>query len=204
MKVIKEKLIKFQENFKTSSFDCDFSSSRNFRSSSIDCIIKPQRGVGGLFLGDYDSATNFAALKKYNITAILTVASGTNLKLGDQGSLNHRIIAAQDNKNFDMSVHFEEALEFIDEHRKNGNVLVHCIAGISRSSTIVIAYLIKQKKWSLSSSMSYVRGKRSIISPNTGFLEQLRAFESKTITKEKKFKGFFWSTSKKATFSSTV
>ena len=40
-----------------------------------------------------------------------------------------------------------ECIEFIDNNLKYGNVLVHCMMGISRSSTIVIAYLMKKYCW---------------------------------------------------------
>ena len=38
----------------------------------------------------------------------------------------------------DISLIFQETYQFIDDHLKTGNVLVHCMMGISRSSTIVI------------------------------------------------------------------
>ena len=42
-----------------------------------------------------------------------------------------------------ISLFFEEAIDFIHEHlQKSENVFVHCRAGVSRSATIVIAYLI--------------------------------------------------------------
>ena len=44
--------------------------------------------------------------------------------------------------------YFDHCIEFIDYNIKKGNVLVHCMMGISRSSTIVIAYLMKTYSWS--------------------------------------------------------
>lgn len=66
----------------------------------------------------------------------------------------HLILPAEDIPSFDISKHFDTGISFIDRHRKHTNVLVHCHAGtrpryegISRSSTMVIAYLMKKKGW---------------------------------------------------------
>jgi len=39
------------------------------------------------------------------------------------------------------------AFDFIDTHRKNTNVLVHCFVGVSRSATIIIGYIMKTKNF---------------------------------------------------------
>lgn len=55
-------------------------------------------------------------------------------------------------------------------------VLVHCEAGISRSATTVIAYLVKHHGMSLLEAYQHTKERRRIINPNTGFLNQLRIF----------------------------
>jgi len=55
-----------------------------------------------------------------------------------------------------------------------GCVLVHCMAGISRSSTIVIAYLIVRRGWSFEKAYEHVRTARPTIRPNDGFMQQLK------------------------------
>lgn len=62
-------------------------------------------------------------------------------------------------------------------HRKSGQaVLVHCKMGVSRSASTVIAYAMKQQRWSLDEALAYVRECRSIIKPNDGFLKQLQTY----------------------------
>lgn len=56
-------------------------------------------------------------------------------------------------------------------------MVVHCQAGVSRSATIVIAYLMKTKGWPYLEARNYLRSKRPIIEPNDGFVEQLQSFE---------------------------
>ena len=56
-------------------------------------------------------------------------------------------------------------------------VLVHCVQGISRSASVVIAFCMKKYTWSLKESYDYVKARRSVISPNVGFIHQLGEFE---------------------------
>lgn len=72
---------------------------------------------------------------------------------------------------------FYQCVEFLEEcHNKGGKVIIHCEKGVSRSSTIVIAYLIWKNKMTYDEAYTLVRKKRAIISPNLGFLVQLTNF----------------------------
>merc|ERR1712137_1444239 len=77
-----------------------------------------------------------------------------------------------------ISHKFEEIIETIEKAEKAKKpMLVHCVQGISRSASVVIAYLMKTRKWSLKESYEFVKSKRRIISPNEGFIKQLGEFE---------------------------
>jgi protein-tyrosine phosphatase len=54
-------------------------------------------------------------------------------------------IPGEDHENYDISIHFDTASNFIHQSRQETNILVHCMAGISRSVTLVLAYLMKHK-----------------------------------------------------------
>ena len=57
-----------------------------------------------------------------------------------------------------------------------GKVLVHCVQGISRSATLVIAYLMLKHHMTVQNAVRLVRAQREIW-PNQGFLQQLCQFD---------------------------
>ena len=76
--------------------------------------------------------------------------------------------------------YFDKAIKFIETGLKEGNaVLVHCAAGVSRSATIVISYLMATRKLNVVEALKFVKERRPKVNPNTGFLKQLTDFEKK-------------------------
>jgi protein-tyrosine phosphatase len=76
-------------------------------------------------------------------------------------------IKIDDSPNAPLSKHFDKVADDIDSiGSAGGKVLVHCVAGISRSSTLCIAYLMKYKKMTLIEAHGLVKKKRPIIRPN--------------------------------------
>lgn len=62
--------------------------------------------------------------------------------------------------------------------KKNGHVLVHCIACVSRSATVVIGYLMKYKKMDLRTAFNYCFRLRPVVRPNNGFMMQSINYEN--------------------------
>lgn len=76
-----------------------------------------------------------------------------------------------------MSPLFEQACQFIEEARQsNGRILVHCACGVSRSTTLCCAYLIKHHSMSIEQALTHLRARRHIVQPNSAFLSQLIHF----------------------------
>ncbi len=75
---------------------------------------------------------------------------------------------------YDIGAHLDEALAFMRSNIEKGRpVLVHCVMGISRSATTVIAYLCEYEGMSLEEAYLLLKTKRSIIGPNIGFISAL-------------------------------
>jgi len=83
----------------------------------------------------------------------------------------------QSYKNLRVEQWFEKTFSLIDKGLIEGsNVLVHCVLGRSRSSTIIIAYLISRFDVSYEIAYEYVKACRPCIEPNSGFMELLRTY----------------------------
>ena len=73
---------------------------------------------------------------------------------------------------------FDENFEWITKMKQeNKKILVHCAAGVSRSASFVIAYLMKSRGLSFWEAHNLVKSKRSIVRPNSGFVRQLQEYE---------------------------
>ncbi|CAD8094257.1 unnamed protein product [Paramecium sonneborni] len=123
-----------------------------------------------LWLGSLKAAKNSSLLRQNNIKTVITVANNITLKLQN---LKHYIFSIEDSATFRILDYFSQINEVIEEGLKNGSVLVHCVAGVSRSSACVIAYLMYSQKWSYEKTYYYLKEKRLTINPNPGFKKQL-------------------------------
>ena len=78
-----------------------------------------------------------------------------------------------------MCNYAQVADKIIDVVTRGGKALVHCVAGVSRSAAIVIAYLMKHKRLPLREAFTLVRARRPFIRPNVGFWRQLIDYEQR-------------------------
>lgn len=80
-----------------------------------------------------------------------------------------------------ITQYIDEACNFIDEclTQKHGTIIVHCLAGVNRSVSLVIAYLMKRDKISFQEAFDRVFSKRNIINPSEVFIKQLKDWEKK-------------------------
>jgi len=135
--------------------------------------------LDSLYLGSYADAKNQNLLISLGITHIVTV--GVELRPIFPTSFKYFYIPAFDSPEYKLNVYFDEAADFIHKaiEKANGKVLVHCHWGISRSTTIVLAYLIKYHKMTPFEAKVFVKKRRSIIGPNGGFIQQIDAYARK-------------------------
>ncbi|CAF2135805.1 unnamed protein product [Rotaria magnacalcarata] len=133
-----------------------------------------------LYLGGLKSLYEKNRATRLNITHVLSVVWIRPKKDTIPPNAKHFFIKAEDTILFDMTPYFEQACRFIEEARQsNGRVLVHCACGVSRSTTICCAYLMKHHSMSLEQALTQIRSQRPIVRPNAGFLRQLIRFNEK-------------------------
>ncbi len=144
----------------------------------MDCILE------NLYISNMFTASNYGLLKLKRITHILIVAKYINPPFPKD--FKYKSIPADDVPTFKLSKYFDECARFIDDGRKVGKVLVHCAAGVSRSATIVVCYVMRHLGKSSADALTYVKSKHSVAYPNPGFLKQLKNYEADLKKKEEK------------------
>ncbi|XP_044773168.1 dual specificity protein phosphatase 22 [Neomonachus schauinslandi] len=131
-----------------------------------------QRGNTGRCQTD---ARDAEQLSKNKVTHILSVHDSARPLLE---GVKYLCIPAADSPSQNLTRHFKESIKFIHECRLRGEgCLVHCLAGVSRSVTLVIAYIMTITDFGWEDALHTVRAGRSCANPNLGFQRQLQEFE---------------------------
>ena len=136
--------------------------------NDIDEIIE------NLYLGNFSASENIQQLKDLGIKKVLSVIDFNDFPNYKDENIIHKSVEVSDFDYQNIIQYFGECLNFIKGEEK---ILVHCMAGASRSATIVIAYLMWIQKMKFDDALNFVNSKRPIVDPNDGFREQLKIFE---------------------------
>ncbi|XP_070833829.1 dual specificity protein phosphatase 19-like isoform X2 [Chaetodon trifascialis] len=129
-----------------------------------------------LLLASQDAAHDMDTLQRHKVSHVLNVAYGVTNLFPDQ--LVYKTLQILDLPDTDIISHVGECSSFIDGAREqDGVVLVHCNAGVSRSSSIVIGYLMLREELSFDDAYSQVKQARPSIRPNPGFYHQLQRYK---------------------------
>ncbi|KAI1708832.1 dual specificity phosphatase, catalytic domain-containing protein [Ditylenchus destructor] len=137
---------------------------------------KPSQIFDYLYLGTEWNASNWEELKANKVEYILNVTKEVDIFFPN--SFKYLKVWVADEATTELLVHWQRTYDFLKDAKERGSrVLVHCKKGISRSSSTVIAYAMKEYGWSLESSLNFVKEKRNCITPNSGFMLQLTTFD---------------------------
>ncbi|XP_065768738.1 dual specificity protein phosphatase 22 isoform X2 [Muntiacus reevesi] len=129
----------------------------------------------GLYIGNFKDARDAEQLSKNKVTHILSVHDSARPMLE---GVKYLCIPAADSPSQNLTRHFKESIRFIHECRLQGEgCLVHCLAGVSRSVTLVVAYIMTVTDFGWEDALHTVRAGRSCANPNLGFQRQLQEFE---------------------------
>lgn len=146
--------------------------------STADLVLPPRVWIGG--------AEALADLDAMKIDAVVTAVHVDRLSeciiqkhVGPNRA--HLRISLHDDPGAPIELYFEQVADFIDAHVRAGhNVLIHCYAGISRSVTLVIAYmLLKLGYRTVAQALDKIRQARPEAGPNSGFMAKLKRLENK-------------------------
>lgn len=139
--------------------------------------VGPTRVLAHLYIGSQADALDADVIKRFGITHVLNVSiSCPQSQHVPDG--NFMRIPVNDGYTDKLLPHFQRAFNFLERVRESsGRCLVHCLAGISRSPTLSIAYIMMHTGMSQDEAYRFVKQQRRHISPNFNFLGQLLEFE---------------------------
>ncbi|KAM7354819.1 MAP kinase-specific phosphatase [Cochliomyia hominivorax] len=132
-----------------------------------------------LYLGSQDAVT-LENILEYKLSHILSIGIKCPLTPDAYSHIKFLYIPCLDLPETSLMKEgiFTEAFNFIEKARlTNGRVLVHCNAGVSRSASIVIGYLMHHHDMDFETAYKHVKSQRECIQPNAGFLKQLKEFK---------------------------
>jgi hypothetical protein len=126
-----------------------------------------------VFIGDQKNAENLELLKATGITHVLNCI-GLSCKNHFSDHFEYLQLCLVDDDNQEIQTILYEVFDFIEECRRvGGKCLVHCHKGISRSTVIVIAYIMYTENKDFNEAYNFVKLKRGVAHPNIGFMVQM-------------------------------
>lgn len=118
--------------------------------------------------------SSYKMLEKEKIHNVLSCIGTFSPKYKPEQKINQKIISIIDLPTENILKYLKECIEFIESSDK---VYIHCMQGISRSASIVIAYFMWKNNLNYNDAFQLVKSKRPIVKPNEGFKKQLLIFE---------------------------
>ena len=150
-------------------------------SGAFSFMVPMNEIQNNLYLGGILAARNHQLLQSHRINSIVCALSGFEM-YEYFPEINYHRIYIDDTPASNIKQYLKDAVEFIDIELKIGrNVLVHCAAGISRSSSIVVAYLMAKYSLTYEEALARVKKGRPCACPNIGFERQLRSLDIKEL-----------------------
>lgn len=136
----------------------------------------------GLYLGGDCVAKTRHLLQECGITHVVNCV-GFICQEYFKGELQYKTLYLHDTPAEDILCVLYDSFEFIDAARANGGrIFIHCSQGVSRSATIVIAYLMWKCNQSYEEVFSRVKAIRGVANPNIGFTCQLMQWQKRRVT----------------------
>ena len=130
-----------------------------------------------LYIGSIGAAYDIGVLLELGITHVVSITTGDGKIYPDHFEYHYiREIYGNGNEG-GLYDHFDSSYDFIKSAiQSGGRVLVHCHQGLSRSATILSAFLIRHKKTTAAKALDMIRQTRSRAAPKKIFMEELERY----------------------------
>eukprot|EP01063_Lacrimia_lanifica_P030227 TRINITY_DN4773_c0_g3_i2.p1 TRINITY_DN4773_c0_g3~~TRINITY_DN4773_c0_g3_i2.p1 ORF type:complete len:648 (+),score=182.65 TRINITY_DN4773_c0_g3_i2:188-2131(+) len=136
--------------------------------------IFPDEILPHVYLGSLRCAQTPLVYRELGIKYVVTC--GRNMTVNTEG-VERLELEVEDVEEQSLVPYFNRFLEFMAAKKGTGNVLVHCFAGLSRSVTMVLCYLVKEHGMRLDDAMAHVMKVRPNVHPNKTFMRELISYD---------------------------
>lgn len=144
--------------------------------------------IPNLYLGNWNNANNLHELIYTKIDIIINVAY--ELPNAFPNKFTYLKVMWDDCNNENILLDLDNLTNFIQQHIGKSKILIHCQQGMSRSPSLIIAYLIRFLGYDYYTALDYIRIKKPniewsdgsieyLVKPNDGFKQQLINFSEK-------------------------
>lgn len=127
-----------------------------------------------LFLSGADAPLNAALVSQKGITLIVNAT--LSHKFPSYPGVEYVRVPVSDLPHARLGDYFDRVADRIHANRAGGT-LVHCVAGMSRSPALVMAYLMRYRGVTLRQAHCWVQDSRPFVRLNAGFWDQLLQYE---------------------------
>ena len=144
-----------------------------------------------LYIGAKATSQDTEALERLGVRYIVNVTQDVQNRHEGDDSFHYLRIPIPDTAEASFVPYLKESYDFINEAKaQGGRVLVHCTMGMSRSCSVVLAYLMECERMSLAQALIHMKERRPVSSPNPGFMKLLielerTIFETNSVDLEK-------------------
>ncbi|EFP85317.2 uncharacterized protein PGTG_11486 [Puccinia graminis f. sp. tritici CRL 75-36-700-3] len=136
-----------------------------------------QQVVPRLFIGDLTAAQSLQVLQDSQIRNVVSVIKHS---CPQHPGFNHLNVPLDDTERTNICEWFDSVASWIQARLDDPNgygVLIHCVAGVSRSTTLLAAYLMKAYRLTTDEAVGFIASKRPQVQPNDFFFHQLEMYE---------------------------
>jgi len=143
-----------------------------------DLTYKPNFILENIVLGNACNARNYYQLEKNNIGLIVNCSKDIPNYFSDD--VAYIRVSVEDKLKQDIYTHLDKTITHMHKYladNPNKNIFVHCFMGSSRSATVIIAFLIKYRKYTRRDALLFLKQKRHLVNINVDFFKQLKVFE---------------------------
>jgi hypothetical protein len=138
-------------------------------------FTEPSHIIDNIYLGSAHNAASYETLKVKDIRIIINVTKELTDWYDDDAELTYIKFPIYDNNSDSIKKHLDDIYDTIIDKQKEteGNILIHCFMGRSRSACVVIYYMMRKYNHTFAEALDYVKTLRPVVNPTYRFAKDL-------------------------------